>query len=132
MSKYTIIALMMLPIMMALASRLQKEPEIVNTNEVLAFEGANNWDADNATNDSTPITNWIDAPVTYGAGITNTTSSAMCYSLSIGPVTIDHETGKVTIREGADLDETSLDFWRRVERAYPEMFADKIKKDTQQ
>jgi hypothetical protein len=43
-------------------------------------------------------------------------------NLCIGPVTIETRTGRVTIEKGVSLDLASHEFWRRLQKVYPEMF----------
>ena len=40
----------------------------------------------------------------------------------IGSVTIDCETGEVTIEEGVSLDSASVEFWQILEECYPYAF----------
>jgi len=73
-------------------------------------------------------TNWFAAvETTYYS--TNTWSSVLSWAtaMTAGPVTIDCETGEVTIREGVTMTEASREFWKAVAKAYPEMFKDKEK-----
>jgi len=102
--------------------------EIVSTNELPA--GVNNRDGDIVTNVFMTGTNGFEnATNVYRYGvITNNVSSAVSDKLYIGPVTVGCRTGKITIEGGVTLDEASLEFWKAVEQAYPEMFEDKVKK----